>query len=71
MADGNSDDDEVAALLDQCGGSFCQGWADAEPEPVVPEVRLLRHLWRAADEGERAVLARAMQRAFGRDQEAW
>jgi hypothetical protein len=50
-----------------CWQDFCRLWWEEAAAPLVPEFRLLRELWHVADDGERAVLARALQRAFARE----
>jgi hypothetical protein len=71
MEDDSYDDMEIGSLIERCGAETCGAWGHGPEEPSVPEIRLLRALWRVADATERTVLATAMARAFARDEEWW
>ncbi len=66
----SEDDEELLGRIERCGAFTCAAWSE-DGEATVPEMRLLRGLWRVADPSERAVLATAMARAFARDDEWW
>jgi hypothetical protein len=66
----SDEDEDFLTLIERCGAMTCAAWSEDE-EASVPEIRLLRALWRLADPAERTVLAAAMTRAFARDEEWW
>jgi hypothetical protein len=67
----DEDGSDFECAIRACGVAACAAWGDHPEEPVVPEIRLLRALWRVADPDERTVLASAMARAFAREHDLW